>query len=360
MGSKNIIIVAGGTVGHVFPAISVGMLLRERGYGVLFVGNEKMKEYALRFDLPYRVVDNGRELRKIKSLLGLLRGIWQSFRIIREFKPDALIGFGSYVTAPTLMAAKLMGKEFYLHEQNLYVGETNRFFLKYAKRLFTSLQEVYGVGIDQSSKTYFTGNPVRREIKELCDISAYRYPEPNEKFNILITGGSGGSSFLATELLKAFCLLKKHTKLGIAVFHQVKEEEELKIVERFYEKEGISAEVKLFFQDMPDRMLRSHLVICRSGMGTATELTVVGRPTVFVPSPNVKNNHQLRNAKFFERSGACIVMEETSFRPRIFASHLESLINNREKLLELALNMKKLAIVDAEERIVNCIDSDIG
>ncbi|MDR1494775.1 MAG: undecaprenyldiphospho-muramoylpentapeptide beta-N-acetylglucosaminyltransferase [Rickettsiales bacterium] len=359
MSSRNAIITTGGTAGHIFPAASLASLLRERGYSVLFIGNEKMEEYVVKLGFSYAVVGSGKNLRSFKSFFSILRGVWQSFRIIKKFKPDILIGFGSYVTVPVLLAARLTKTPFYLHEQNLCVGDTNRFFLKYAKHIFTSLPEIYGVEIDHSNKIYFTGNPVRREIQELRNAPTYRCPGSGETLNILITGGSGGASFLVTELLKAFHLLKKKTKMRIKVFHQVKKDEELEMAKRFYDDEMIASEVKLFFNDMPEKMLQSHLIICRSGMGTASELAMVGRPAIFIPSPNVKNNHQLRNAKFFERNGACIVVEEADFSPKGFASNLEFLAANGEKLLELATNMRKLAVVDAGERIVNCLDNDL-
>jgi UDP-N-acetylglucosamine--N-acetylmuramyl-(pentapeptide) pyrophosphoryl-undecaprenol N-acetylglucosamine transferase len=200
---------------------------------------------------------------------------------------------------------------------------------------------------------------VRREIRELYDAPPYRHPGAGETINILVTGGSGGASFLVTELLKAFSLLRKETKNRIKIFHQAKEEGELELARSFYGSESIASEVKLFFQDMPTKMRLSHLVISRAGMGTASELAMVGRPTIFIPSPNVKNNHQLRNAKFFERNGACLVLEEADFSHENFATTLENLLANGEKLEELATNMKKLAVMDAEERIVNCLEDDL-
>ncbi|MDR1425939.1 MAG: undecaprenyldiphospho-muramoylpentapeptide beta-N-acetylglucosaminyltransferase [Rickettsiales bacterium] len=359
MGPKNIIVATGGTAGHIFPAISVGLLLKERGYDVLFIGNRSIEEYLGSFDFSYELIESPKEPKKLRSLFSLLKGIWQSFKIFRKFRPDAVIGFGGYTTIPTLLMAKFMGIKIYIHEQNLYVGDTNRFFLKYARCVFTSLQEIYGISIDYKDRVYFTGNPVRREIKELYNLSDFQYPKEDETFNILITGGSGGSSFLATELLKAFRFLKKETKHKIHIFHQVKREEEIEIATSFYEKEAIVAEVKLFFKDLVKKILQSHLIICRAGMGTSSELAAIGRPAIFIPSPNVKNNHQLHNAKFFERSGACLILEESNFSPESFASSLESLMGDREKLLDLASNMKKLAITDAEEKIVNYIDDDI-
>ncbi|MDR3079169.1 MAG: UDP-N-acetylglucosamine--N-acetylmuramyl-(pentapeptide) pyrophosphoryl-undecaprenol N-acetylglucosamine transferase [Rickettsiales bacterium] len=360
MSPRNVILTAGGTAGHVFPAMAVGSLLRERGHSVLFLGDGRLGDYATQSGFPHRLVTSGRNLKSFKSLFSVLQGIWQSFRIIRNFKADAVIGFGSYVTFPILTAAALTRTAIYLHEQNLFVGDANKFFLSHGKRIFTSLQETYGVRIDYSGKICFSGNPVREEVRRLRDAPAYRRPEPCGAVNILITGGSGGASFMATELLEAFHFLGEKTKKRIRVSHQVKEAGELEMVRLFYDREMIEGEVRLFFQDMPLRILQSHLVIARSGMGTISELAMVGRPAILIPSPNVKNNHQLHNARFFERSGGCLVVEESTFRPEKFASDLEFLIADGEKLEELASNMRKLAVLDAEERIVQQLESDLG
>jgi UDP-N-acetylglucosamine--N-acetylmuramyl-(pentapeptide) pyrophosphoryl-undecaprenol N-acetylglucosamine transferase len=215
---------------------------------------------------------------------------------------------------------------------------------------------MYGIKINYSDKICFTGSPVRETIRKLSAVSEYRYPENSEKFNILITGGSGGASFFSRKFIEVFALLKEKTRSKISIFHQVKQEEELNMVKDFYNLRSIENEVKLFFDDMPQIILKSHLVIARSGMGTASELAAIGRPVIFVPSPNVKNNHQLSNANFFKRNRACLVLEEDYFIPTDFAIKLESLIQDREKLGNLAMNIKKLAAIDAEEKIVEYLN----
>jgi UDP-N-acetylglucosamine--N-acetylmuramyl-(pentapeptide) pyrophosphoryl-undecaprenol N-acetylglucosamine transferase len=353
MDSKKVILTAGGTGGHIFPAIVVGLGLKDKGYDVLLVGDSKIEKYASESGFNYKMVNSGYSLKSFRSIYNIVRGVWQSFSIVHRFRPDLIIVFGSYITLPMLVVGKLLGIKFCLHEQNSHIGDVNRLFLKYAKCLFTSFQEMYGIRINYSDKIYFTGSPIRRQIRKLCGTSNYKYPEDDEQFNILITSGSGGASFFSREFIKIFASMRKETKAKINIFHQVKQEEELELVKTFYSKELIKNEVKLFFDDMPEKLLYSHLVIARSGMGTASELAAMGRPVIFVPSPNVKNNHQLSNANFFKRNGACIVLEENCFIPTDFAARLEPLVYDREKLENLASNIKKLAAIDAEERIVN-------
>ncbi|MDR2077371.1 MAG: UDP-N-acetylglucosamine--N-acetylmuramyl-(pentapeptide) pyrophosphoryl-undecaprenol N-acetylglucosamine transferase [Rickettsiales bacterium] len=356
MDSKKIIITAGGTGGHIFPAIAVAMGLKDRGHNVLIVGDPKIKKYAIESGFDYRMVSSGYSLKNFRSLRNIIRGIWQSFAVVRRFMPDLVIGFGSYITLPMLVATRLKRIKFCLHEQNSHIGDVNRLFLKNAKCLFTSFQEMYGININYSDKIFFAGSPIRRSVAKLCAVSEYKYPEDNEKFNILITSGSGGASFFSREFTKVFAHIKKEIKSKINIFHQVKQEEELDIVKNFYSRELIKSEVKLFFEDMPEKLLKSHLAIARSGMGTASELAAMGRPTIFVPSPNVKNNHQLSNANFFKRNEACIVLEENCFIPSDFAARLESLIGSREELENLSANIRKLSAIDAEEKIVEYIN----
>ena len=223
-----------------------------------------------------------------------------------------IIGFGSYTTLPVLMAARFKKIPFCLHEQNSHIGKVNRFFLKDAKYIFTSFQEIYGMKIEYSDKIVFTGIPIRNEVKKYSN-SEYTYPKDNEKFNIVITGGSGGASFFSNEFIKTFSFLDKKIKNKIRIFHQVKNIEEIDFVTNFYEKENIEHTIKPFFENMPELMFKGHLIIARSGVGTISEITAIGRPVIFVPSPNVVNDHQTYNANFYKRNNACLLVEEKSF-----------------------------------------------
>lgn len=350
MEAKNILITTGGTGGHIFPAIVLGNYLHEKKYNVLIVGDERSENQISKISINNRIIKSNYKLLSIKSLKDILFGIYQSFKIIKNFKPNMIIGFGGYATLPILLVAKIKKIPFYLHEQNSYMGRINRFFLKNAKYIFTSFQEMYGMNINYSDKIVFTGNPVRKDIKKYYN-NEYKYPEDNENFNILITGGSGGASFFSNGLKETFSFLNKKLKSKIYVFHQVKEDEELDCVKQFYVKENIKSNVSKFFDDMPELIAKSHLIIARSGVGTASEISVIGRPVIFIPSPNVVHNHQIYNANFYKRSNACIIIDENNFIASDFAQTLTILINNKNELESLAKNIKKLAIIDAEETI---------
>ena len=354
MESKKVIISTGGTGGHIFPAITLGKYLKNKGFSVLVIGNEKICNYLKNGELKHKVVDSGYNLKSFKAIKNIIHGIFQSLKILKEFKAEMIIGFGSYTTLPVLMAARFKKIPFCLHEQNSHIGKVNRFFLKDAKYIFTSFQEIYGMKIEYSDKIVFTGIPIRNEVKKYSN-SEYTYPKDNEKFNIVITGGSGGASFFSNEFIKTFSFLDKKIKNKIRIFHQVKDIEEIDFVTNFYEKENIEHTIKPFFENMPELMSNGHLIIARSGVGTISEIAAIGRPVIFVPSPNVVNDHQTYNANFYKRNNACLLVEEKSFIAPNFAKILVNLILNKRELEKLANNIKELSIKNTEEIIINTI-----
>lgn len=352
---KKVIISTGGTGGHINPAIATAQYLIKNKIDVLIVGNDKIEKYLINKDINYKIIKCGSTLKSFKSIFNIFKGFLQSLKIIFSFKPSVVVGFGSYTTLPMLLASKLMRKTILLHEGNSFIGKINNFFLKNAEYLFTSFQEIYGININYSNKIYFTGVPIKDEIRKYYN-NEYTLPKNGEKFNILITGGSGGASFFSGNFLETFNYFEQNFRKNLRIFHQVKEKDELHKVKVFYDNLGIENEVKIFFDDMPEKISESHLVICRSGTGTASELSVIGRPVIFFPSPNVANNHQMYNANFYKKNDAAIVFEEKYFIAKEFSKVLRDLIQNKDKLISLAKNIKPLVALDAEEKIYKIVD----
>lgn len=352
MEKSNVLIATGGTGGHIFPALVLGNYLKSKGYEILLTADIRSENILGKNagNLNYKLIKSGCKLTSLSSIKNILSGIRQSSKIVNNFKPSVVIGFGSYATLPPLLVSRHKKIPFCLHEQNSYIGRINRFFLKDAKYLFTSFQEMYGININYSEKIVFTGNPLRDEVKKFKNDS-FSYPNEKENFNILIVGGSGGATFFSTSLKEAFSFLDKKFKARLEVIHQVKEERELDQVREFYSRQNIKARVSRFFDNLPELIDKSHLIIARSGVGTMSEIAAIGRPTIFIPSPNVINNHQYYNATFYKRSNACLVVEEKNFIAADFARTLSLLLEDRNKLETLATNMKKLAVLDAEETV---------
>ena len=357
MKNNSIIISTGGTGGHIIPAIALANYFLENKYNVLVVGDDNVKKYLTDEKIKFQKIDSGSSLRKIKSVTNIIKGFFQSLKIIKNNKPDAVIGFGCYTTLPMLMACKFKKVSIFLHEGNAFIGRINRLFSKDCVNIFTSFQELYGMDYKYSDKIVFSGSVVRNEIKSYYD-SVYKKKDNNEKIKILITGGSGGASFFGKEFIKVFLYIDKNLKNRIEVYHQVKGKNEIDEVKYFYNKENIRSEVKEFFEDLPKKMYDSDLIVCRSGIGTISEISFIGRACIMVPSPNVVNDHQTYNAKFFERSNACVLLEEKSFVAQNFAKTFEDIIENR--LETLAKNIKSMAVLDADEKIYNTVNSYIN
>ncbi|MDR0572234.1 MAG: UDP-N-acetylglucosamine--N-acetylmuramyl-(pentapeptide) pyrophosphoryl-undecaprenol N-acetylglucosamine transferase [Rickettsiales bacterium] len=358
--SKRVIITSGGTGGHIFPAIILGKKLTKEGSEVLFLGDKRLSGYIKGEKvLPFVYVSSGTSLREIKSLWNIVFGVLKSLYTIFKFKPDVIVGFGCYATLPILLAGVILRKKIFIHEQNSHIGKVNKFFSSRAKYIFTSFYEMYGIDIKDTPKIEFTGNLVRDEIKQLYNLT-YEYPSENEKFNILITSGSGGASFFAERFINIFKYFPDDLKNKICVIQQVKLKSEIDIVKAFYEKHSIEYETKEFFVDMPQKIKSAHLVVARSGVGTMSELAIAGKPTIFIPSPTVADNHQFFNADFYRKNGACILLEEKCFDEKNFSKIMVDLIQNSKQLKDLSKNIRSFACLDAEDKIYNFIMEDFS
>jgi UDP-N-acetylglucosamine--N-acetylmuramyl-(pentapeptide) pyrophosphoryl-undecaprenol N-acetylglucosamine transferase len=356
---KRVIITSGGSGGHIIPAVVFGKKLDKEGIGVLFMGDAKLSRF-IKDDknLPCKNIKCGSSLTKLRSIKDIILGFLKSLYIIYKFKPDAIIGFGCYATLPVLMASVILRKNIFLHEQNSHIGKINKLFSSKAKYIFTSFYEIYGVNIKNSSKIEFTGNLVRDDIKELYKIK-YQYPAKDEFFNILIVGGSGGASFFAEKFINIFKYFSPILKKKLNITQQVKAESEIEAIKQFYEQHLIKCEVDTFFMNISEKLRGSHLVISRSGIGIASELAIAGKPTVFVPSPNVTNNHQFFNADFYKKNDACLMFEEKDFDERNTAKIVLDLIEDKGRLKNLSNNIRKFAYLDADEKIYNFIREDL-
>lgn len=351
---RNIIIATGGTGGHIFPAMSVANTFIDNDYNVLITTNEKSEKFFVNSKLNYKIINSGSSILKLKSICNIIKGTLQSIILFFKFKPEAVIGFGSYATLPILIVSKLFKVPIFLHEGNAFVGKINKIFFASSVNVFTSFQEIYGVNIKYSDKICFSGAIPKSEIMKYYD-NVYKYPQ-NGKFNILITGGSGGASFFSTELIKIFDFISDDLRNKLEIVHQVKSNEEVEIVKDYYSKKNIKSEVKTFFEDISDRMLKSDLIICRSGIGTISEISVVGRPCIMIPSPNVANDHQLYNARFYNKNNSCILFEEKNFIIKSFSIEFEELLNNKDKMEELASNIKSMAVIDSNFKIFEIVN----
>ena len=350
---KKIILATGGTGGHIFPALAVKEELEKQGNKVLFLGDKSLEKFLNKEKDLFRILPVTKHNKTFKGIFKLLQSIFQTFKIYSEFKPDIIIGFGSYASFPPLFVAQQKKIKYFIHEQNANLGKVNRVFSKNAEKIFSSYHELFGIDIKNADKIIFTGNPVRKNIKELINFE-YTYPEEKNKFTVFITGGSSGASFFGTELLQSLKFLTPEEKNKLHFIYQVREDE-IKSVENFCTENKISAEINTFFYDMESRFKNSHLIIARSGASFLAEATIAGVPLILIPYPYGANNEQYENARILKNQNSCIIVEQKDFEAKKFYDLTINLIQNKKQIIEMSSNLKNIAVIDAEIKIINSI-----
>ncbi len=325
-----IVIVAGGTGGHVFPAVSLSEQLLSEGKKILFFSDTRVS----------RIINSNIDLFKNKNIKLYNFYISKSFNFINYFKnffkiffilgkenPKVIIGFGGYTSIPSLIAAKLLFKPIVLHEQNIIIGSTNKFFFPFSQKI------IFGLGDKNNKKNnkkiFFIRNPVRKKI--LFYRKKVNFNFSKDKINILVFGGSQGASLIDYKLPKAISLLPILIKKKINIFHQCSKKN-LKLVKKEYLKNNLKANCKIFFYNMPEIIFKSQFVISRSGASSLSEITALGKPAILIPYKFSKNEHQLKNAKWFVKNGAGSYLNENGLTENKLKLKIHDFIKNKKKI----------------------------
>ena len=342
-----IIIAGGGTGGHLFPGIAVAQAAKrlDPGVRVLFVGTDKPfeRDATQRAGFEHKsIAVEGLKRRslwnKLIALVKLVGAIFTSFGIIWKFSPDIILGVGGYASAPCLLAGFLMGKKLAIQEQNVAPGITNKILGRLVGRIYASFNE--SGQFFPGSKIRVTGNPVRLSFMD--GLSGEKAPESSAApaFTVLVTGGSQGAHGMNTAVAEA--LKTEALRLaGISFIHQTGEAD-LAMMEEAYRGWGGRYVVQAFFHDMDRRYAATDLVVCRAGATTVAELTALGKPAVFVPFPFAADNHQEKNARALEASGAARVIIQKDLSRKVFADTVIELSENPSALREMAEASKRL------------------
>jgi UDP-N-acetylglucosamine--N-acetylmuramyl-(pentapeptide) pyrophosphoryl-undecaprenol N-acetylglucosamine transferase len=357
MSSKGLIVVgAGGTGGHLFPAQALAESLIARGYDIHLMTDERVRDYGKNFPASQTHVVHAASpsLKKPMSLWKLYGGYRKAKSILRGLKPVAVAGFGGYPSFPPLMAAASLGIPTLVHEQNAVLGRANKFLTGRVNAVASSFQNLIGLSPAIQNKLTFTGNPVRAiALKEKS--ATYPALTATGEFNLVVFGGSQGAKFFSDFMPSVFAAMSPAAVKRITLTQQCRAED-IDQVRVAYAAQGLKADLQPFFADMPHRLALSHLVICRSGASTIAELGVIGRPAVMVPLPHAIDNDQLKNAESFAKAGAGWVKPQNALNPSEFAGFLEGLMNNPatlKKAAELALGHGK---PDAAERLADLVE----
>ncbi|MDE1166848.1 MAG: undecaprenyldiphospho-muramoylpentapeptide beta-N-acetylglucosaminyltransferase [Pseudomonas sp.] len=353
MADKNILIMAGGTGGHVFPALSCAKEFQARGYTVHWLGtprgieNELVPAAGLKLHLINVTGLRGKgKLSLLKAPFVLIKALFQARRVIRQLKPVCVVGFGGYVTGPGGLAAKLAGVPVIVHEQNAVAGTANRMLVPLASRVCEAFPNTFSA----SAKRRTTGNPVRTELF----LETPRQSLAGRKPRLLITGGSLGAEPLNKLVPEALALVP--AEFRPEVFHQTGKNHADVTAER-YRTVGIEAQVAPFIKDMAQAYGWADLVICRAGALTVSELAAAGLPSLLVPLPHAIDDHQTQNADYLAREGAAFLMPQATTGAAQLADRLKEVLMHPEKLNSMATTARRLAKPDATRTVVEvCLE----
>ena len=360
--TKTVLVMAGGTGGHVFPAMATARCLEDMGFAIRWLGTKAGIEADVvpkaGLDISYVNVTGlrGKGIGKlITAPLLLMRALWQSMQIIRAVQPVAVLGMGGFVTGPAGLAAKLLGKPLVIHEQNAIAGMTNRYLAKMANAVLLAFPNA----IANADKV--TGNPIRQEISALEEPETrFAKRQDEQQCRVLILGGSLGALALNETMPKVLQTVAED--LPLSIIHQCgkKHAGTTEAVYTSATKDNLDIEVKPFIDDMAAAYAWADIVICRSGALTVSELTAVGVGAILVPFPFAVDDHQTKNAEFLANEGAGRVVQQKDIDAAQLAAELKTLLSDKEKLLAMAKAARSLARPDATQAVAEVVAQAAG
>ena len=351
-----VIVSAGGTGGHIYPALAIINKIKEKepNSEFLYVGTTNRMEHTIipEKNIPYLGIKiSGINRKNIFKNIEVFNDYRNSIKLlkkkIKEFNPDIVLGVGGYVTAPVIYAAKKLGYKTFIHEQNQIPGVSNKFLSRYADKIGVSLPE--SVNYFPKEKVFFSGNPRSEEVVSISPIDKTKLGLDKNKKLVMIVMGSLGSTTMNQKLRETLSLFNN------------KDYEVLFITGKnyydTYKNEKVSSNVKIvpYLDNMLSVLKKTDLIVSRAGASTIAEITAIGLPSILIPSPYVTNNHQLKNAEALEREKATIIIEEKDYDGKELVRTIDSVLNDTNKYNSLKENTQKLGVVDSATRIYEVI-----
>ena len=355
--NSSIVVTTGGTGGHIFPADAFAKEMQSRGWFVRFLTDKRGMKYAdnLSADKVIKVSSASPNVRKphklIFSLTKLTFGTIMSLLRMTLKRPRLVAGFGGYSSFPVLLAALLLRIPIVVHEQNTVLGRVNRFFAKRAIVVASGFDKLDR--LPANSNHVVTGNPIRQEF---VDNKNSPYPNIDEKLNVLVTGGSSGAQIFGEVLPEAFCRLPESIRRKISIVQQALPDQ-IPSINKLYGDHGIEVELRSFFDNIPELLVKSHLVIARSGASSVCEIACIGRPVIFVPLKIAMDDHQTVNAKMLVDAGLADTISEDEVSIEIMASKLLEYLSNPTLLQEKVKQNKVEVTLSASKNLSNQIES---
>jgi len=357
--SPLILLAAGGTGGHLFPAEALGVELIRRGLRVRLATDSRALRYSGLFTkdtievVPSETVRSRTPWSLAYTGLMLAAGTAVSLNLMRRLKPAAVVGFGGYPTLPPLLAARLFGVPGIIHDANAVLGRANRFLSRHVSAIATSLPGVLDRDPQLSGKTTTVGTPMRPAILAAAAVN-YVAPEPTGPFRLLVVGGSQGARVMADIVPGAIERLEPALWNRLVLTQQVREEDMAR-VRAVYDRLRISAELAPFFPDLPARLASNHLVVSRSGAGTVAELAAIGRPSILVPLPGAIDQDQFANAGVLAQAGGGLRIPQADFTPGRLAAEISALAAAPARLAAMAASARTVGRLDAAERMADLV-----
>lgn len=354
---STIVLSAGGTGGHLFPAQALAGELIARGRRIVVMTDSRGRNYESAF--PGAQIEQvpsatfvGSLFARMLTPLQILSGIVVSLRKLARIRPAAVVGFGGYPSLPILIAAQLRGFPTAIHEQNAILGRANRQLVTRVKAVAASLPLVRFV---PRIRVVFTGNPVRPEAAKLAG-AEYDPPREGGVIRLLVFGGSQGARALSELVPAAIAHLARNLQSRLHIVQQCRAED-IETVRRTYANLNVAVELAGFFGDLPARMAVAHLVVSRSGASTISELTVIGRPAILVPFPFATDDHQTANAAVLADAGAAWLVQQRELTPEKLAQLLQNIFDDPDELARRAEAARALGKPDAACRLADLVDS---
>ena len=358
-GAPLILLAAGGTGGHLFPAEALAEALARRGAVIDLATDDRAERYGKKF--PARQIHvissetvRGRDpisLARTAAKLGF--GTLQAWRLLGRLRPAAVVGFGGYPTVPPVLAATLRGIPAIIHEQNAVMGRANRLLASRVAAIALSFPGVLDRESQLAAKATRTGNPVRPLVLAAA-ATPYAAPDPGGPLRLIAFGGSQGARIMSDIVPAAVERLEPHLQMRLSIVQQAREEDVARVRD-IYARCNVGAEVAPFFTDLPARIAAGHLVISRSGASTVAELAAIGRPAILVPLPHALDQDQAANAAVLERAGGALCLRQSDFTPDRLATEITALATDPQKLVAMAAAAGSQGATDAAERLADLV-----
>ena len=352
-----IVLSAGGTGGHLFPAQALAGELSRRGRKIVVMTDARFANYATSFPGARIETVSSAPLNSLTAPFKIVAGVIEALVKLLRLRPSAVIGFGGYPSVPVMLAATLARRPTAIIEQNAVVGRANRLVMNQVRRVAAAFPIARFAPRDKT-KIVLTGNPLRPEVIALWG-APYNPPMLGGVLNLLVFGGSQGARAFSEVVPAALTRLPQALKTRLRIVQQCRPED-LETVRAIYANAEIRAELMPFFQDLPRRMADAHLVIGRSGAGTVAELMAIGRPAILVPLPHALDDNQTPNAEILSRAGAGWTVAQRNLTPDILAQMLTDIFAAPADLAKRAAAAHALAVPNAAERLADLVENLAG